>query len=102
MVAEPAKCERRCAKPRVDRTQGDLGSPLAPFPLRMVTRSMTARPRVTVDGNEAVANVAHQLSEVIAIYPITPSSGMGELCDEWASHGRENLWGHIPTVTERQ
>jgi pyruvate-ferredoxin/flavodoxin oxidoreductase len=63
---------------------------------------MTERPRVTVEGNEAVAHVAHQLSEVIAIYPITPSSGMGELCDEWASGGRENLWGSIPTVVEMQ
>ena len=44
---------------------------------------MTERPRVTVEGNEAVAHVAQQLSEVIAIYPITPSSAMGELCDEW-------------------
>jgi pyruvate-ferredoxin/flavodoxin oxidoreductase len=63
---------------------------------------MTERPRVTVEGNEAVAHVAHQLSEVIAIYPITPSSAMGELCDEWASRGRENLWGGIPTVVEMQ
>jgi pyruvate-ferredoxin/flavodoxin oxidoreductase len=63
---------------------------------------MTERPRVTVEGNEAVALVAHQLSEVIAIYPITPSSAMGELCDEWASQGRENLWGSIPTVVEMQ
>jgi pyruvate-ferredoxin/flavodoxin oxidoreductase len=63
---------------------------------------MTERPRVTVEGNEAVAHVAHQLSEVIAIYPITPSSAMGELCDEWASQGRENLWGSIPTVVEMQ
>jgi pyruvate-ferredoxin/flavodoxin oxidoreductase len=65
-------------------------------------RRMTDRPRVTLDGNEAVAHVAHQLSEVIAIYPITPSSTMGELCDEWASHGRTNLWGQLPTVVEMQ
>jgi pyruvate-ferredoxin/flavodoxin oxidoreductase len=55
-----------------------------------------------VDGNEAVARVAHALSEVIAIYPITPSSSMGELADEWSSRGRANLWGDVPTVVEMQ
>ncbi len=53
---------------------------------------------VTVDGNEAAANVAYQLSEVIAIYPITPSSPMGELADEWAAKVRPNLWGTVPKV----
>ena len=57
---------------------------------------------VTVDGNEATANVAYLLSEVIAIYPITPSSPMGELADEWAAKGRPNLWGTIPKVIEMQ
>ncbi|MGZ8582459.1 MAG: pyruvate:ferredoxin (flavodoxin) oxidoreductase [Actinomycetota bacterium] len=56
----------------------------------------------TVDGNEAVAAVAHRLSEVIAIYPITPSSAMGELADEWSSLGRPNLWGAVPDVVEMQ
>ncbi|MGZ6545031.1 MAG: pyruvate:ferredoxin (flavodoxin) oxidoreductase [Actinomycetota bacterium] len=60
------------------------------------------RSHVTVDGNEAVANVAHRLSEVIAIYPITPSSAMGELADAWSAHGRTNLWGAVPTVVEMQ
>ena len=60
--------------------------------------------RVTamVDGNEAVATVAHRTSEVIAIYPITPSSGMGELADQWSGEGRTNLWGMIPIVVEMQ
>ena len=49
--------------------------------------------RVTLDGNEAAASVAYQASEVIAIYPITPSSPMGEWCDEWSAEGRPNLWG---------
>ena len=53
-------------------------------------------PFVTVDGNEAAAAVAHRLSEVIAIYPITPSSPMGELADAWSTLGRTNLWGGIP------
>ena len=56
----------------------------------------------TIDGNEAVASVAYRLSEVVGIYPITPASAMGELCDEWASHGQPNLWGSVPTVVEMQ
>jgi len=55
-----------------------------------------------VEGNEAAAYVAHKLSEVIAIYPITPSSGMGEMADAWSSAGRTNLWRNIPSVTEMQ
>ncbi|MDD2920650.1 MAG: pyruvate:ferredoxin (flavodoxin) oxidoreductase [Anaerolineales bacterium] len=57
---------------------------------------------VTIDGNEATASVAHRLSEVIAIYPITPSSAMGEFADEWTSKGKKNLWGTIPAVIEMQ
>ena len=60
------------------------------------------RPLVTVDGNEAAAHVAHRLSEVIAIYPITPSSPMGELADAWSAAGRPNLWGSVPKVIEMQ
>jgi len=58
--------------------------------------------QVTVDGNEAAANVAHRVSEVIAIYPITPSSPMGELADAWSAAGRTNLWGTVPKVVEMQ
>jgi len=58
--------------------------------------------RAIVDGNEATASVAHRLSEVIAIYPITPSSAMGELADEWSSQGRTNVWGGVPAVMEMQ
>ena len=60
------------------------------------------REKVTIDGNEATAYVAHKLSEVIAIYPITPSSGMGELSDEWSAQSRKNLWGTVPLVIEMQ
>ena len=60
------------------------------------------RKKVTIDGNEAAAYVAYNLSEVCAIYPITPSSTMGELCDQWASEEKPNLWGVIPTVQEMQ
>src|SRR6185503_8383195 len=57
---------------------------------------------ITVDGNEAVASVAHRTNEVIVLYPITPSSPMGEWCDEWSAAGRKNLWGVVPDVTEMQ
>ena len=57
---------------------------------------------VTVDGNEAAAYIAHLTNEVIAIYPITPSSPMGELSDQWSSQGTPNLWGTVPTVIELQ
>jgi len=55
-----------------------------------------------LDGNEATASVAYRLNEVIAIYPITPSSPMGELADEWAARGQTNIWGTVPTVVEMQ
>ncbi len=63
---------------------------------------MTQRETVTIDGNEAAAFIAHKLNEVIAIYPITPSSGMGELADQWSSEGKTNLWGTVPMVVEMQ
>jgi pyruvate-ferredoxin/flavodoxin oxidoreductase len=78
-------------------TVGDLTSRLptiAPTPNKRTT--------VTIDANEAVARVAYNLSEVIAIYPITPSSAMGEWADQWASQGERNLWGSIPSVVEMQ
>jgi pyruvate-ferredoxin/flavodoxin oxidoreductase len=60
------------------------------------------RPKLNIDGNEAVALVAHKINEVIAIYPITPSSNMGEWADAYSAEGRKNIWGTIPTVTEMQ
>jgi len=57
---------------------------------------------ITIDGNEAAARIAHKINEVIAIYPITPSSPMGELSDDWSSIGQANLWGKIPDVIEMQ
>ncbi len=62
---------------------------------------MTERSHV-LDGNEAAARIAHLLSEVIAIYPITPSSTMGELADAWSAAGQKNLWGQVPQVIEMQ
>jgi pyruvate-ferredoxin/flavodoxin oxidoreductase len=60
------------------------------------------RPKVTIDGNEAVGYVAHRTNEVIAIYPITPSSNMGEWADEFSAKGIPNIWGTIPRVVEMQ
>jgi pyruvate-ferredoxin/flavodoxin oxidoreductase len=60
------------------------------------------RKMVTIDGNEAAAFVAHKLSEVVAIYPITPSSPMGEWADAWSAAGQKNIWGTIPNVVEMQ
>ncbi|TAK59107.1 MAG: pyruvate:ferredoxin (flavodoxin) oxidoreductase, partial [Bacteroidetes bacterium] len=66
---------------------------------QMETRKRT---KVTIDGNEAAAYIAHKLNEVIAIYPITPSSAMGEWSDEWSAQGKKNLWGTVPLVVEMQ
>lgn len=57
---------------------------------------------LVVDGNEAAARIAYALSEVVAIYPITPASPMGELADTWSSGGRPNLWGAVPRIIEMQ
>ncbi|HET9552098.1 MAG TPA: pyruvate:ferredoxin (flavodoxin) oxidoreductase [Anaeromyxobacteraceae bacterium] len=63
---------------------------------------MSGRRMVTMDGNEAVASVAYRINEVAAIYPITPSSNMGEWADEWSAKGKKNIWGTVPTVAEMQ
>ena len=61
-----------------------------------------SRPKVPHDGNSAVAHVAHATNEVIAIYPITPSSPMGEISDEKSAAGQVNIWGTVPQVSELQ
>lgn len=60
------------------------------------------RQKVTIDGNEATASVAHRTNEICAIYPITPSSNMGEFADDWSAIKRKNIWGTIPLVVEMQ
>lgn len=60
------------------------------------------RKMVTIDGNEAAAYIAHKTNEICAIYPITPSSNMGELADAFSAQGKRNIWGTIPTVEEMQ
>ena len=63
---------------------------------------MKNRQFITIDGNEAVASVAYQLNEIIALYPITPASPMGEWADAWAAAGMPNIWGTVPSVIELQ
>jgi pyruvate-ferredoxin/flavodoxin oxidoreductase len=60
------------------------------------------RKMVTIDGNEATASVAHRTNEICAIYPITPSSNMGEFADDWSAIKRKNIWGTVPLVIEMQ
>ena len=57
---------------------------------------------VAMDGDEATARVAHKLSEVVAIYPITPSSPMAEHADDWSAAGQKNIWGQVPRVFEME
>src|SRR4051812_39684519 len=68
----------------------------------LIMVALKKRAMRTLDGNEAAASVAFRVSEVIAIYPITPSSTMGELSDEWAAKGKKNVWGAVPDVIEMQ
>jgi len=63
---------------------------------------MQERQTVTIDGNEAAASAAYRLNEIAAIYPITPSSAMGEWADDWAAKGQTNIWGTVPTIAEMQ
>jgi len=63
---------------------------------------ISKRRMVTIDGNQAAAHVAHRINEVIAIYPITPSSNMGEWADDWSAEGKPNIWGTVPLVIEMQ
>ena len=78
-----------------DRTARDSGR-------RRARRSALERRYITVDGNEAAATVAHLCNEVIAIYPITPASAMGEMADAWSASGRTNIFGTVPEVIEMQ
>jgi pyruvate-ferredoxin/flavodoxin oxidoreductase len=76
---------------------------LAEIPTSFVTLPQPAKPLVAmIDGNEAAARVAYAMSEVIAIYPITPASNMGEWADDWAAQKRPNLWGTVPSVVEME
>src|SRR3954462_1802885 len=93
---------------RCDADKASFKGPLNPcnvewvFPGKLLKRKAMKRKIKTMDANEAVANVAYRLNEVIAIYPITPSSTMGEWADQWASENVQNIWGTIPHVMEMQ
>jgi len=69
---------------------------------RYEAKRMSEQKMVILDGNEAAASVAYRLSEVVAIYPITPSSPMAEWADQWRSEGKKNIWGALPVVEELQ
>jgi len=75
---------------------------MAQAAISSTVRDADVQTRAVVDGNEATARIAHLASEVIAIYPITPASPMGEFADDWSSKGRTNLWGAVPEVIEMQ
>jgi len=79
-----------------------MSAVMRPGPAGETAPRSSARRSITLDGNGAVAHVAYQASEVIAIYPITPSSAMGEQADQWAAQRRPNLWGTVPRVVEMQ
>ena len=68
----------------------------------LLTMLNTKKIIATIDGNEAAAYVAYRVNEVCAIYPITPSSTMAELADEWAAKGTKNIWGSVPDIMEMQ
>jgi pyruvate-ferredoxin/flavodoxin oxidoreductase len=68
----------------------------------MKENSDMERKKVTIDGNEATASIAHRTNEICAIYPITPSSNMGEFADDWSAIKRKNIWGTVPLVVEMQ
>src|SRR5262252_5788177 len=87
---------------RPSETQAPAFRPPSPSGGERQTAGVKGKPCETIDANEAVAHVAYQLSEVIAIYPITPSSAMGEFADQWAAQKRPNLWGTVPSVVEMQ
>src|SRR5690242_9035247 len=105
----------RLPRGRCDQTRRRARLPVRLRPLHRLPRMFRAVPgaldrhvpgawlmRVTIDGNEAAASVAHRCSEVCCIYPITPSSPMAELADEWSSQGRPNIWGTLPMVVQMQ
>ena len=83
-------------------TGASMGSASDASTLERSASSDAAAVTACIDGNEAVARVAHALSEALAIYPITPATPMGELADAWSAAGRRNLWGVVPEVIEMQ
>ncbi len=79
-----------------------MDDPNPDAPVENLARGLSVRRSATIDGNEAVARVAYKTNEVCIIYPITPSSPMGEHADLWATQGKTNLWGIVPNVSQMQ
>jgi hypothetical protein len=77
-------------------------APAPPTVKPTIEQTSEALSEAMIDGNEAAARVAYALNEVIAIYPITPASNMGEWADDWAAQKRPNLWGTVPSVVEME
>src|SRR3954471_18954870 len=77
-------------------------APASPTVKPHIEQTSEALIEAMIDGNEAAARVAYALNEVIAIYPITPASNMGEWADDWAAQKRPNLWGTVPSVVEME
>src|SRR5574337_1586917 len=102
--ASPPPRWTACTRPRSASTAWAIrpkGRPKKTNPAPRAALLLPAR-APTLDGNEAAARMAYLGSEVIAIYPITPSSSMGEWADEWAAQDRPNLWGGVPKIIEMQ
>src|SRR4029453_17203345 len=89
-----------CTAKRNRRTSVDDGSGYVRATVNLGTKERAACK--TLDANEAVARIAYALNEVIAIYPITPASPMGEWADSWSSRGAKNLWHTVPEIVEMQ
>src|SRR4029078_11715587 len=98
----PSLAQTRTAVPPTPTLRGGEADRGRPYGGVEEAGRMAQRRRITIDGNEAAASVAHRLSEVIAIYPITPSSHLGELSDEVSASGKQNIWGMVPEVVEMQ
>src|SRR5262245_1366673 len=101
-LPDQAILDRRVRHARPVDPGGTLMLKLADAGSDAAVAGAVRRLSATLDGNEAAADVAYRLSDVIAIYPITPSSNMGEWADQWSAERRPNLWGTVPTVVEMQ
>jgi pyruvate-ferredoxin/flavodoxin oxidoreductase len=99
---EVSTTEQTVSSPAVASGQGETPRPSPASDDHAAAKVPEQREKVTLDGNEAVAHVAYHVSEVAAIYPITPSSPMGESSDAWSAVGRKNIWGAVPKVIEMQ
>ena len=99
MTAHPSPGDRAAAPAATPASGASAPSPPEP---EDDSGPRSGQALVTIDGNEAVARVAYRLSEVIAIYPITPATPMGEWADRWSAAGQPNLWGAVPTVVPMQ